>query len=113
MFSRPFRFVPARLKGSLEDGAIIGVLENGAEGDETGLPPGKYHLYTARVNGQWKTYAESGGHIVRDALRTAVTQAERPARPAFRTKGWCIIVTLLGAQSGVRGAGAYVVTACF
>lgn len=113
MFSRPFRFTPARLKGPLEEGAVIGVLENGAEGDETGLPPGKYNLYTAKVAGQWKTYAEAGGRIASEAIRTTVSPTDRAARPAFRTRGWCIITTMVVPQQKTRDASAYVAQVCF
>ncbi|MCI0433094.1 MAG: hypothetical protein L0271_05510 [Gemmatimonadetes bacterium] len=96
LFSKPFKFTPARPAAGvyLEAGAFLGVLENGAAGDETGLPPGKYNVYVAQVGGQWRGYAESGGQIVRQAIRVTATpgQAGAGAKPTFTEKGWCFVV---------------------
>jgi hypothetical protein len=70
---------------------FVGVLENGAAGDETGLPPGRYNLTLVQVNGQWKGYAESGGSFVGNAIRASYGPASTAStKPAFHEKGWCI-----------------------
>ena len=74
-----------------EDGVFLGVLENGAAGDETGLPPGRYNLYAAQVGGVWKGYAESNGQIVRQAIRASTTPGTPGAKPQFNERGWCIV----------------------
>lgn len=85
---------------SVEDfkaGQVVGLLENGAPGDETGLPPGRYHLFVAEVDGQWHAYAESRGQIVREAIRANVEAGDRPAsskKPQFQEKGWCYQVMI-------------------
>src|SRR5687767_1353421 len=55
LLGKPFKFTPARAqqKALPDAGVFLGVLENGAAGDETGLPPGKYNLFAAQVGGQW------------------------------------------------------------
>ncbi|MCI0433091.1 MAG: hypothetical protein L0271_05495 [Gemmatimonadetes bacterium] len=96
LFGKPFRFTPASAQpaASAEAGVFLGVLENGAAGDETGLPPGKYNVYVAQVAGQWRGYAESGGQIVRQAIRVTATpsNAGASAKPTFSEKGWCVEV---------------------
>ena len=99
MFGKPFKFTPAQLAGKADktdDGkdGFLGVLENGAVGDETGLPPGKYNLYFANVNGQLKGYAEANGQIVKEAIRVTSTPAPDGAkgRPQFIEKGWSVRV---------------------
>ena len=96
VLSKPFKFTPARTQqGAVPDeGIFLGVLENGAAGDETGLPPGTYNLFAAQVGGQWKGYAESNGQIVREALRVRATAPAAGAKPYFSEKGWCIITLL-------------------
>ena len=94
LLGKPFKFTPARgsEKVRVEDGAFLGVLENGAAGDETGLPPGKYNLFAAQVGGQWKGYAESNGQIVREAIRASVTPGTGGAKSYFTERGWCVMV---------------------
>ena len=109
MFGKPFKFTPAQLptKADKPDdgkGQFVGVLENGAIGDETGLPPGKYNLYVATVNGQLKGYAEANGQIVKEAIRVTSTPAATGAkeRPKFNEKGWTIYVyTCEGRSNGL------------
>ena len=100
MFGKPFKFTPVlpateQDKPLTEDAGFLGVLENGAIGDETGLPPGRYNLYFANVNGQARCYAEANGQIVKEAIRTTVTPAAKgaTARPTFQEKGWCVLTT--------------------
>ena len=99
MFGKPFKFTPAQVKTKADKaddgkGEFLGVLENGAIGDETGLPAGKYNLYVADVNGQLKGYAEANGQVVKEAIRASSTPAPEGAkgRPQFNEKGWSIRV---------------------
>jgi len=99
MFGKPFKFTPAQVKTKADTpddgkGDFLGVLENGAAGDETGLPPGKYNLFVANVNGQLKGYAEANGQIVKEAIRATSTPAQEGAkgRPQFNEKGWWVSV---------------------
>ena len=109
MFGKPFKFTPAQLptKADKPDdgkGQFVGVLENGAIGDETGLPPGKYNLYVANVNGQLKGYAEANGRVVKEAIRVTSTPAAAGAkeRPRFNEKGWAVYVyTCQGRSNGL------------
>ena len=91
LYGQRFVFTPARVSGSsaAESGAYLGVLENGAAGDETGLPPGKYNIFVAKVNTVWKAYAESDGRIVREAIRASASSANAGGRPRFAETGWC------------------------
>lgn len=115
LFNAPFKFTPAifpaKADGGTEDagaGAFMGVLENGAPGDETGLPAGKYNLFFANVNGQPKCYAEANGQIVREAIRTTVTPAPAGGngRPSFQAKGWCVKVYWCNAYFTLTSGGA-------
>ena len=99
MFGKPFKFTPAQIPARTDKpgdgkGDFLGVLENGAAGDETGLPAGKYNLYVADVNGQLKGYAEANGQIVKEAIRASSTPAPEGAkgRPQFIEKGWSVRV---------------------
>jgi uncharacterized protein YjdB len=90
---KPITFTPAVLppRVDLAGGQVIGILENEVEGDETGLPPGKYNVFAARLADGWHVYAEAGGEIVREALRVELVR--RPGQPAdrkprIRPKGW-------------------------
>ena len=78
----------------LENGVAVGELENELEGDETGLPPGKHNIFVAKVDGEWRGYAESKGKIVAEAARVSVER--RPGEDikiadasTFNPDGWC------------------------
>jgi hypothetical protein len=114
MFGKAFKFTPVQTtadKSSADDGKgqFLGVLENGAAGDETGLPAGKYNLFFANVGGQQKCYAEANGQIVREGLRTTATPAAgSKARPRFEEKGWCVAVYGCGGHMNSDGSfGVY------
>jgi hypothetical protein len=99
MFGKPFKFTPAQVVTKADPisegkGQFLGVLENGAVGDETGLPAGKYNLFFATVNGQPKGYAEANGQIVKEAIRVSSAPAQEGAkgRPQFNEKGWWVSV---------------------
>jgi uncharacterized protein YjdB len=86
-------FTPAQLdpRADLSSGQVIGLLENDVEGDETGLPVGRYNVFAAQLADGWHVYAESGGQIVREALRVTVTQrpgAPTEKKPRIRPVGW-------------------------
>jgi hypothetical protein len=91
---RQIRYTPAEALDSLalESGVLLGVLENELAGDETGLPPGRYNIFLALVDGKPRVYAESGGRIVVEALRVSVTPQPNAAagrhRPRFIARGW-------------------------
>jgi len=110
MFGKPFKFTPAVVKTKADKpddgkGEFLGVLENGAIGDETGLPPGKYNLYMANVNGQIKGYAEANGQIVKEAIRASSTPAPEGAkgRPQFNEKGWSVRVWFCSSYVRLNG----------
>jgi uncharacterized protein YjdB len=81
-----------RSAAELEAGQVIGVMENEVAGDETGLPPGRYNLFLAKLADGWHVYAESGGEIVTEAIRVQIEQVAdgNPGskKPVFRAKGW-------------------------
>ena len=86
-------FTPAQLdpRADLSEGQIIGLLENDVEGDETGLPAGRYNVFAVQLADGWHVYAESGGQIVREALRVTVTSrpgAPTEKKPRIRPVGW-------------------------
>ena len=99
VLGKPFKFTPVRIpqSGSKPTAGIgfAGVLENGAAGDETGLPPGRYNLFVTNVEGQWKGYAEVGGRIVREAIRVSDGTPPRGAKPQFIEQGWCVVIHTL------------------
>jgi len=110
MFGKPFKFTPAQVATKADkpgdgEGEFLGVLENGAVGDETGLPPGKYNLYVANVNGQSKGYAEANGQIVKEAIRASSTPAPEgtKGRPQFIEKGWSVRVYYCSSYVGITG----------
>lgn len=98
---KSMKFTPAAapVNVKLEDfglGVFIGVLENGAAGDETRLPPGRYDIFAAKIGDAWHAYAEAGGTIVKEALRVRVDNvAGTPARTKamFHPQGWSYTVT--------------------
>jgi|GEM_PF-2021967 len=104
------KLTPAVLDGitpdELKAGQILGVMENGAAGDETGLPPGRYNLFVAYVDGQWRGYAESGGKIVSPAIRTSIANVTPTKTPQFKEKGWCFLAfwSWGGGMSGLLSA---------
>ena len=92
---KTMKLTPAVLDGvtpeELKAGQVLGVMENGAAGDETGLPPGRYNLFVAYVDGQWRGYAESGGRIISPAIRTSIANVTPTKTPQFKEKGWCFL----------------------
>jgi hypothetical protein len=92
---KAMKLTPATLTGvsldQLKAGQVVGQLDAGAAGDETGLPPGRYNLYMAYVDGQWRAYAESGGRIASPAILTELSTSSGKA-PQFVEKGWCFYV---------------------
>lgn len=85
----------------LEEGQVVGVLETELGGDETPLPPGKFNLFLAKVNGDWHVYAESDGEIRGEAKRVTVERylwgERKEERPRFSPEGFCFFsICLLG-----------------
>ena len=97
---KKIKFTPANLdqvKGEteLEEGQALGLLENEAPGDETGLPPGKYNLFAAKVGNDWHVYAESGGNIVGEGIRVRVEKGKGSKKKAeIRPEGFTMTVKL-------------------
>jgi uncharacterized protein YjdB len=90
---KPITFTPSVLdpRADLAAGHVIGVLENGVDGDETGLPAGRYNVFAAQLSDGWHVYAEANGQIVREALRVTVTArkgAVADRKPRIRPVGW-------------------------
>ena len=98
-------------RAELEGGQIIGMLETEAPGDETGLPPGKYNVFAAKVGNDWHVYAESGGKIVVEAVHVRVEKSNdrTPKKPEFHAEGWCSWWWLLPPW----GLVTFVFTNCF
>ncbi|PYT71893.1 MAG: hypothetical protein DMG39_11685 [Acidobacteria bacterium] len=110
------KLTPAKLdhvksEAELEGGQIIGMLETEAPGDETGLPPGKYNVFAAKVGNDWHVYAESGGKIVVEAVHVRVEKSNdrTPKKPEFHAEGWCSWWWLLPPW----GLVTFVFTNCF
>ncbi len=114
MFGKPFKFTPAQVEAAAKtdkpddrNGAFLGVLESGAAGDETGLPPGKYNLYVANLNGQLKGYAEANGQIVKEAIRVSAQEGAK-GRPQFNEKGWSVRVYVCSGYVSIWSGNASV-----
>lgn len=78
----------------LEQGEVIGVLQNDIPGDETQLPAGKYHIYVKKVGGQWKAYAHGNNKVAAESSRVTVEEKNRKDisnfTPQFKSEGFCI-----------------------
>jgi hypothetical protein len=89
------KLTPARLDHvkrieDLEDGQFIGVVDTEIEGDKSGLPPGKYNMFIAKVGGDWQVYAEADGDIVAQAARVVERPDTDPdMKPEFREGSFC------------------------
>ena len=85
---------PLASMDELEEGQVIGVLETEIEGDETGLPVGKYNMFITKENGDWHIYAESGGEVAGKAIRVSVKRHswgdKEVDKPRFEEEGWCL-----------------------
>jgi hypothetical protein len=80
-------------KDAEEDGTLLGYLETEAEGDETKLQPGKYHLWAERdPNEGWAVHAvDEDGNVKGKALRVEVTEYKgKPRKAEISEEGWCI-----------------------
>ncbi len=101
---KKIKFTPAEIPPlnsieELEDGLIIGALENELEGDETKLPPGKHNIFVAKINGEWQGYAESDGEIKAEAVRVSFKRHyfgdQKAEKPKFHPEGWCVTICIL------------------
>jgi len=88
------RFIPAHIGGkTMEDyarGAVVGLLEIDRKGPETGLPPGKYHVFVKEIKGDWHAFYENNGHIVKDAVGVHFDDKGHP-EPKFKDNGDCVL----------------------
>src|SRR5438132_12068719 len=88
------RFVPAHIGGkTMEDyarGAVVGMLDIDRKGPETGLPPGKYHVFVKQIKGSWDAFYERDGHIVKDAVGVHFDDKGHP-EPKFKDNGDCVL----------------------
>jgi hypothetical protein len=96
---KKIKFTPAILPQlnsveELEDGQVIGVLENEIEGDETGLPIGKHNIFIAKIDGEWQGFAESDGEIVAEIKKIKIEKhhwgEKKKEKPKFKEEGWCL-----------------------
>lgn len=89
----------------LEDGQIIGVLENEIEGPETGLPPGKYNAFLTKMDGKWHVFTEAGGEIKAEAAKVEVkfhkVDERKESKGRFYPEGWCIGICLISVFFGL------------
>jgi hypothetical protein len=94
-------FTPANLghvksMQDLESGQFVGVLQAEIAGDRSGLPPGQYNLFLAKVGNDWHVYAESGSNVVAEAasvVQRSDTQAHM--KPKFSEGSFCWWVWLV------------------
>ena len=92
-------FTPARPTDNLDEAAqgyVLGILETEVEGDETGLPPGKYTIFAHNVGGEWEAFAEVDGVVVKQALTVTAHDVEgsggdKGMKPKLDASddGWC------------------------
>ena len=79
----------------LEDGFIVGVFEHEFEAKEKTLPPGKYNVFIAKVNGEWQGFAESDGIIKGEAAKVSIERHYwedlKKTKPSFEFKSICSI----------------------
>jgi len=76
-----------------ENGFAVGLLETEIEGDETKLPPGKYHLWAERDPEEgWNVHAvDEEGNVKGKAIRVEVTEYKgEPRKGKISEEGWCI-----------------------
>ena len=75
----------------IEDGVVIGELENELPGDESDLPAGKHNIFVTKINGEWHAYAESNGKTYK-AAKAKVKELSEDEIPKehikFGEKGW-------------------------
>ncbi len=98
------KFVPSdlgRVKSldEFENGQVMGVLDTEAEGDETGLPPGKYNIFLSNIDGKWQAFAESGGKIAAASARVDINhhkmEERKTTKTTFNQTGWCFCVCIV------------------
>ncbi len=96
-----FTFTPARqapgLKmADIENGVIAGAVDNGFS--DITLPEGRYQVYVAKINNQWRAYAvQPDGTIIAEAKSVMEDRAQGPGKPkAWRGSGcfwiWLIVI---------------------
>ena len=93
---KKMKFTPAEVDKKktieeLEEGVVIGVLENELPGDETNLPAGKHNIFATKINDKWYTFAESNGQVYEAAKTksTILSADEIPDKKMkFSEDGW-------------------------
>jgi hypothetical protein len=97
------KFTPNKLElesmEMLEEGHIVGVLEHEFGEKEGTLPPGKYNIYVAKVNGEWQGFAESDGKIKAEASKVNVKKHHygdcKVKKPEFEFESICTTVCVV------------------
>jgi hypothetical protein len=88
------RFTPADLHATpweqVEKGCVLGRLELGKKGEETGLAPGTYDVFAKHVNGQWMIFFESNGMIDKDAVKVEYFAHPDVQIPKLLNDGQCV-----------------------
>jgi len=88
------RFTPVHIGGlKMRDfarGTVMGILDFDRKGDATGLPAGKYHVYIKQIKGDWASFYEKDGHVVKDAVGVKFfEEGHRCAK--FKDGGDCVL----------------------
>jgi hypothetical protein len=88
------RFTPVIIGGlkmrDFSRGTVIGMLDIDRKGEGTGLPAGKYHVYVKQIRGDWATFYEKDGNIVKDAVGVHFYE-EGQREPKFKDDGECVL----------------------
>lgn len=72
---KKIKFTPAEMPtikslDEVEDGQVIGMLENEIESDK--LPKGKFNVFIAKVQDKWEGYLETDGKIITEAHKVSM-----------------------------------------
>ena len=100
---KEIKFKPVKLKlekiEDLEEGQIIGELEHEFDKTEGKLPPGKYNLYVAKVDGEWTSYAESDGEIKAESKKVKIENhpwgEQKHKKSKFKFESICVSVCIV------------------
>ncbi len=98
---KKIKFTPSILEPEsmedLEQGQVIGILDHEIE-RKGKLPPGKYNIFIAKVNGEWQGYAESNGNIDIEASSVTVKRHHwgdcKHKKPSFKFSRICVTVCI-------------------
>src|SRR5688572_27297825 len=88
------RFTPVKIggwqMGDFANGSVVCLLDIDRKGEATGLPPGKYHVYVKKIKGDWASFYEKDGNIVKDAVGVQASQ-DSHKEPKFKDDGECVV----------------------